>query len=657
MLRAKFSLIVLAFAVLTASPRLFADDWQPITQEDLQMKADPAHPADAIILYHEETLNDLTGHKYVYLRVKVLTEKGKDQANVEIPFDATEFGIDDIKARTISPDGAITPFTGKAFNSTIVKAHDVKYLAKTFTLPNVQVGSIIEWKYTTYWEKFAIAPHWVVQEDLPQKRAKFTFIPFFKPDTSVEDSETHELLDRVYYSTLGFPERVTMQTSNDSRMELELKDIPAFQDEDFSPPSSVMKWRVNFYYGTDKMGKVQEFWKNQGKFWSKNAEKFAGHSSAVTAAVNQTISPSDTPEQKARKIYAFVQKIKNLNYTSAEGGLEEVLSQESKERRTLDRVLNKQEGFSNEIARLFLSMARTAGLSAYLMRVADRDEVFFQPNIPDRSQLSSEIVIVTIDGKDIFLDPGTPLCPFGLLAWQHNSSQGMRQTAEGGTVLAQTPVANYKDAASKRVGRLTLNDDGSAKGTIGIAWTGIEALGHRLSGLKTDDAGRKKDLEDELKELLPAGSVVKLDNAKGWDDANVELTATFSVEIPSYASSTGKRLLVPENLFETRGRQPFAHGDRHNPVYFAYPYVDIDETHITFPATFHLETIANTQPARTGYSVYQVDHSTTGNTVSISRNFVMGGMAFQQKDYDELRRFYAAVATGDSESLVLTAAQ
>lgn len=648
MLRARFSLIVLAFALLTSSPRLFAfDDWQPITKEDLQMKADPANQTDAIILYHEDTLDDLTGHQYIYLRVKVLTEKGKDRGNVEIPFNATQFGIDDIKARTISPDGTITPFTGKAFNSTIVKAHDVKYLAKTFTLPNVQVGSIIEWKYTKYWENVAIAPRWVVQEDLPQKHAKFTFIPYIGPNHDVVDSETGELLNRVYYTVL-IPGNATVKTGNDNRMELELKDIPAYEDEDFSPPSSVMEWRVNFYYGTDKMGKTQEFWKNQGKFWSKNADKFAGRSSAVKAAVNQTISPSDTPEQKARKIYAFVQKIKNLDYTHGE-------EMPSKERPSLDRVLSKQEGFSNEIARLYLSMARTAGLSAYLMRVADRNEVFFEPNIPDRSQLTSEIVIVAIDGKEIFLDPGTPLCPFGLLAWQHNSDQGMRQTADGGTALAQTPVANYKDAASKRVGRLTLSDDGSAKGTIGIAWTGIEALGHRLSGLKTDDAGRKKDLEDELKELLPAGSVVKLDSAKGWDDANAELAATFSVEIPSYASSTGKRLLVPENLFETHGRQPFAH-DRHNPVYFAYPYVDVDETHITFPATFHLETIANTQPARTGYSVYQVDHTTTGNTVDISRDFVMGGMAFQQKDYDELRRFYAAVATGDSESLVLTAA-
>src|ERR1051326_216955 len=148
MFRARLLFIALVVISLASSRRLYAfDDWQPITPEDLKMTADPAHPADAIILYHEETADDMTRHRYVYKRVKILTEKGKDRANVEIPYDATFAGVTDIRARAIAPDGTITPFSGKTFNSTIVKAHHVKYLAKTFTLPNVQAGSIIEWKY------------------------------------------------------------------------------------------------------------------------------------------------------------------------------------------------------------------------------------------------------------------------------------------------------------------------------------------------------------------------------------------------------------------------------------------------------------------------------------------------------------------------------
>ena len=48
-----------------------------------------------------------------------------------------------LHARTIRPDGTIVEFSGKAFDKSIVKARSVKYLAKTFTLPDVQVGSIL----------------------------------------------------------------------------------------------------------------------------------------------------------------------------------------------------------------------------------------------------------------------------------------------------------------------------------------------------------------------------------------------------------------------------------------------------------------------------------------------------------------------------------
>jgi hypothetical protein len=440
-------------------------------------------------------------------------------------------------------------------------------------------------------------------------------------------------------------------------MELELKDVPPFVEEDFAPPSDVLQMRVNFYYGTEKMAKPQEFWKEEGKYWTKDVDTFAGHSGPVAAAVSKVTSPSDSPEQKARKIYAFVQKITNLNYTRQEGRLEEMLSRASKEKRTVDNVLEKNEGHRDEIAELFWAMGRAAGLQVYLMRVSDRNEYFFQPNLPNPGQLTSEIAIVSLEGKEIFLDPGTPLCPYGHLAWQHTSTQGIRQTADGSTVLAPTPNPTYKDAISKRVGHLVLSEDGSVKGKIGLAWAGEEALVHRLSGLKTDAAGRKKELEDELKTVLPAGALVQLDSATGWEDGEVQLSANFSVEIPAYASSAGKRMLVPTNLFQSRSRQPFSQGDRKQPVYFNFPYYLMDETQITFPATFHMESLPVVEPVRTDYSLYKVQNKASGNTVTISRDFAMAGIAFQQKDYADLRKFFGGVSTGDAQQLVLTAGQ
>jgi hypothetical protein len=148
---------------------------------------------------------------------------------------------------------------------------------------------------------------------------------------------------------------------------------------------------------------------------------------------------------------------------------------------------------------------------------------------------------------------------------------------------------------------------------------------------------------------------VQLDTASGWEDAEKQLSANFSVEIPSYASNAGKRLLVPTNLFESHTRQPFAQGERKQPVYFNFPYYVMDETQITFPSTFKMEDLAEVQPIRTDYSLYQLNHSAKGNTVTFSRAFAMAGIAFHQNEYADLRKFYGSVSAGDSQPLVLTA--
>jgi hypothetical protein len=639
-----------------ASTAAAMDDWQPIRPEELKMALDPAHPMDAVMLYHEEVNNDLTSHAYVYKRIKILTEKGRDLANVEIVYDNADFGISDVKARTIAPDGAITPFDGKAFNSTIVKGHGIKYLAKTFTLPNVQVGSIIEWKYTLYWERFVHAPHWAVQDDLYQKRAKFVFIPFIKQGYSIESERG--TLDQIYSQTIGMPPGTQIKSGQgtDNRMELELTDIPPFETEDYSPPAALLKMRVNFYYGTSKMAKPAEFWKEEGKYWNKEVERFIGHSSAVAAAANQAVDASDSPEQKVRKIYARVQKITNLTYVRKEGELDEMISRQSKEKRSLDDVLRNNEGYRDELSRLFVAMVRALNIPAYEMRVADRDESFFQPTIPNPFQLTSEIAIVSLGDKEIFLDPGTPSCPFGLLKWQHTGTQGLRQLPGGGADLGKTEPASYKEAVSKRVGRLALLEDGHLRGQVAVAFASQEALVHRLSGIKTDEAGRKKELEGEIKEMLPAGSHVELTSSSGWDDPDAQLKAFFTVEISSFASTAGKRTIFPAGLFETRQRQPFGHGERKNPVYFSYPYYTIDDVQITLPPGLRVESLPKTAPVQTDFSFYRSTATANGNVISFTRDYAMGGIAFPKDQYPQVKSFFAGVGAGDSEQVVLTSA-
>ena len=100
--------------------------------------------------------------------------------DVEIPFIKEEGNnVVNVKARTIRPDGSIVNFEGKPFEKSIVKAKGLKYMAKTFTLPDVPVGGIIEYSYTIDLpELFLVNSHWILSNELFTRHAKFSLKPY-----------------------------------------------------------------------------------------------------------------------------------------------------------------------------------------------------------------------------------------------------------------------------------------------------------------------------------------------------------------------------------------------------------------------------------------------------------------------------------------------
>ena len=117
--------------------------FQPPSPDELKMTSEAKAPgAMAVVLFREVDRDDTyrRAHEDVYFRVKILTEEGRNYADIEIPFDPGQTHVENIHARTIEPDGSIVNFGERVFEKQIVKARGVKYMAKTFTLSNVQVA-------------------------------------------------------------------------------------------------------------------------------------------------------------------------------------------------------------------------------------------------------------------------------------------------------------------------------------------------------------------------------------------------------------------------------------------------------------------------------------------------------------------------------------
>jgi hypothetical protein len=664
-LRVKARIVLCAISLVSFSLLARAAEWPAITPEQRALKDVQEQPgAPAIILERQEVADDLNNFHSTFKRIKIFTEEGRKYADVELPYNRQGFSVGDISGRTVHPDGTVIPFGGKPFDKVILRGKGMRYHVKAFTLPDVQVGSIIDFRYTLrYGDRSLLAPEWIIQDELFQKKANFKFIPFQGGGSVYVQLSHGQIANQVSWTTFlppqYKPQEHTLPKSQFARkqvsywVDLDTADVPAFIEEPFMPPPEVLKWRIEFYYVVS--AKQQDYWKDQGKFWNKDVESFVGNKKGVAEAVAQLVVPNDTPVEKVRKIYSFVTQLENTSYVPFRPEQEKkVLGIELNQ--GVDDVLRQRSGNHDDLNRLFVAMVRAAGMPSWLMLVPNREDKIFVPELFDMHQFSSEIAIVKLDSKDVFLDPGTKFCPYGTTDWRYSGVKGLRQAEAKGTEISETPMSNYNQAMVTRFARLKINDEGRAEGSLGVAYYGLEAMARRQEGGKMEAEGRKKFLEDEVKSWLPADSEVSVSKPPDWDKTDDTMVAQFSIKTPMMISA-GRRMLVPLHPFEFNAHARFASAQRINSVYFYYPYREIDELHITLPPSMQIENLPADETQKLEYAIYKSEQKPEGNNgIHAKRDLVMGGMVFTTNLYQEVKGFYDKVKAGDDQEAILKAA-
>src|ERR1019366_762440 len=279
--------------LISAVPLVARAQFQPPSQDELKMTSDPKAPgAAAVVLYREETEDDPHPFRAVYTRIKVLTEQGKDAATVRIrypknlvfratgsnsshtsgatvidspsggtttsglnsyfdpptlqrtgedmPFDVDTFKtrveVAALEARTIHPDGTIIPLKGSISEilKTVKGSNNRNELV--FTLPDVEPGSIIEYRYQLRYDRYSSAPDWQIQQPWFVHKAHYLFMPSeqFLPSRSAGEVGTtnselmgpHDSVLTDIRSTTILPPGKTVTQDALGRYSLDLTDIP-----------------------------------------------------------------------------------------------------------------------------------------------------------------------------------------------------------------------------------------------------------------------------------------------------------------------------------------------------------------------------------------------------------------------------------------------
>jgi len=633
----------------------YPDGWLPITPQELLVKEVPNDPgADAIQLYMAYYKDDDAKFISVYKRIKILREgalqPGKSLVDVEISLEPGQ-SLKELAARTIHPDQKIVDFTGKPFEKTIIKTRGIKFLAQAFTLPDVTVGSIIEYRYVIALPPHVVSPisAWPIQGDLFTVKENLRFRAY--QGVVNVPSEWRNIVPRsqVSYSYLNEIDPNLPQKKEGNLMELELQNVPKFDAEEYMPPEDDFRPALLFYYGGRETSSPERFWDEWQKSTTEYLDKFIGNSREIHDAAMQAIGGETDPEKKLRRLYTRAQQIRNLTF-ERERTDQEKKEEHLKRNSSAQEVLQRGYGTAWEINATFTAMARAAGFEANLLGVSDRKERSFNKIILWPGQLDASAVMVSFAGKDFVLDPGTRFCPFGILRWRHSGVTALKYGNTNGGFIT-TPQAQI--SVLRRMAHLTLDTDGNLSGEISVEFRGEDALEHRLEALDQDEAGRRKSLEDDVKEWSPQGTMVKLQESRGWDSIDDPLVARFKVEVSGFASVTGKRVLLPAFFFRTLQKNMFTSQFRRYPITFSFPFTEDDQLAIELPAGYAVEEPPYRRKINLAYAGFEISSQVKDHALITERGLDFKQTELPPEKYEELKGFFTVVQKGDEGHAVL----
>ena len=270
--------LLLCLGSICTVPIARAVDWAPITEAELSLKQPKIDPnADAEALFWDAWVEDksqgsmLQNVRTHYVRVKVFTERGvESQSTIDLTgisgTDST-LRIHDLRGRTIKPDGSIRELEKAAiFEREVAKVGGVKVRTRSFSMPNVEPGDIIEYQWREFTDNAVTSyDRLYFQRDIPTWRVTY----HVKPHPRFAEIGYTMRSQSFNVETTGF------QKEPQDFWAVTVLNSPAFVEEAYMPPDDEVRSWVLLFYSRDNKLDVEKFWKEFGKGVHKEFSQLA----------------------------------------------------------------------------------------------------------------------------------------------------------------------------------------------------------------------------------------------------------------------------------------------------------------------------------------------------------------------------------------------
>jgi len=641
LLRAWFAAIL--FIGLANLPAFAGDDWKPVDPAHLAMKAPMVEPdADAEAIFWDVRVDDQDRDLVFtnYIRIKIFTERGKEsQSQIDLTF-LGNVKVKDIAGRTIKADGTIIELKKDAiFERTIVKLSGLKYKAKSFAMPGVEPGVIIEYRWREIYPfDNADNVRLQFQRDIPVQLVRYHIKPF-------------EFISRGMRAQTFNASEPKFSREKDGFYATEMTNMPAFHEEAHMPPEDQVRTWTLLYYIKDVKQKPEDYWRENGKTFYNVLKPMMKANDDIKKTAAQVIGDATTPEQKLERLYTYCQtKIKNVNDDA--NGLTAEDRKKAKKNESPADTLKHGMGTGSDIDLLFAAMASTAGFDTRIALMGDRSRMFADFSFTSTYFVRQAIVTVKVGNDWRFFEPSSAYCPFGMLRWRLEGQQALIPDSKE-PVFVRTPLSPPEKSMEKRTASLKLDTDGTLEGDATIEYTGHLAMEKKEDNDEGSQEQREQNLRDMIKARLSTAEVsnIKIENVT---DPTKPFIYRFHVRVPGYAERTGKRLFLQPAFFERGLPVLFSSGARKHQIYFHYFWQEEDAVTINLPPGFALDNPDAPAPFKINdVAQYSVGMKVIGKNEQFvyHRNWMFNALIFPQQSYAGIKQVFEMVHQSDNHTI------
>ena len=652
-----FFLLLGLFLCLLSPPvtiRAASEDWKPVDPAHLALKSSTVEKdADAEAIFWEVRIDDNPEGDLIfnhYIRVKVFTERGREsQSKIDLPFGnlyGGETKIKDIAARTIKTDGSIVELKKEdIFERTIVKVSGLKVKARSFAMPAVEPGCIIEYRWREVRvNRDANFIRLQFQRDIPVERVQYFVKPMDYPGATFNSITMHGHSapwvkeKNGYYSTT-------------------MTDMPAVHEESRMPPEDEIKtWMLVYYQRASATADPEKYWLEIAKTFYEASKSLMKANDEIKQLAGTLTADAKNDDEKLQRLFEFCRtKIKNTSNDAS--GLTPDERAKLKENKNPSDTLKRGMGNGADVDLLFAALANASGLDARIVLAPDRGDIFFNKGIPNSYFINPQNVAVNVGGTWKFFNPGYNYVPFGMLRWQEEGEPALITDSKQ-PVWVMTPMSPPEKSNVKRNAKFKLSDDGMLEGDVSLEFTGHFAIEKKEEMDEQSDTEREESLKTDLKDQMSAAEItnIKIENVT---DHVKPLIYSYHVRFPGYAQRTGKRLFLQPAFFQHGMAPLFATTGRKYPVYFHYPWSESDRVEIALPSGYKLDNAESPAPFSSGaISEYKPNLAITsdGKTLIYNRSFFFGGggsILFPVESYGPVKNYFDTLHKQDNHTVAL----